>query len=469
MKTFLLSVLLAYVGCSKDDASPSSNRASDTAEADGGADDLDNDGGPGDEGDSGAGPGASDPAPSDAIGDTVEEAASLRSWDSWSEAVPLAVDAIDFEGDADVYTFQMPRGTVAFLSARTAGTADLQLRIVSASGAALATSQMMPYYGSESDPGIWVQAIGPAPMFLEVSAESTFEGTSPYQLHGIVVEGQDGEPNDTIAEASDRLADGSAGFRTSATGVSGHTEFLGWMGSPADVDSWAFNAPSTGLMAWSFWPVGSLLMEPTVVLNDPYGMEIGWTDDPYFNGAGAWYDDAGLIVPVTAGQRYTLSVSNARTAFDAGTLYVGVATMLDSPPFESEPNDDGFAADYVTLAESSVHPGYQSGTIAGSLDGVDAADIYRVPLSTSGFLSVHLQAGTIGSGLQPSVAVWRDPYGVDVIAEAGADGASDSVLNDVEVSGSEVFVSIQATLKRVEERGNHYIAGFELYPVPLSE
>ena len=82
---------------------------------------------------------------------------------------------------------------------------------------------------------------------------------------------------------------------------------------------------------------------------------------------------------------------------------------------------------------------------------------------------MHLQAGTIGSGLQPSVAVWRDPYGVDVIAEAGADGASDSVLNDVEVSGSEVFVSIQATLKRVEERGNHYIAGFELYPVPLSE
>lgn len=469
MKTFLLSTLLASVGCSKEDSSPNRTGVSDTATADGGADDSDGDGGPGSGGDGDTGGGASESGPRDAIGDTVEAAAALRDWETWSEAVPVAVDAIDFDGDVDVYTFDLPRGTIAFLSAQSAGTSDLQLRVVSASGSTLATSRMMPYYGAGSDPGVWVQSIGPAPMYIEVSGEGAFELTSPYQLHGIIVEGQDGEPNDSIAEASDRFADGTAGFRTSATGISSHIEFLGWMGSPADVDYWSFDAPSTGLMAWSFWPVGSLLMEPIVALVDPYGLEIAWTNDPYFKGDGTWYDDAGLVVPVMAGQRYTLAVSNARTAFDSGTLYVGAATMLASPAVESEPNDDGLNADHVSLTGSSVHPGYESGTMTGSLDGVDAMDVYRVPLSDTGFLSVHVQAGSVGSGLEASIAVWRDPYGVDLIAEATSDELGDVSLRDAEVSGSEVFIGIQATTRRVEERGNQYIAGFEMYPVPLSD
>ena len=96
-------------------------------------------------------------------------------------------------------------------------------------------------------------------------------------------------------------------------------------------------------------------------------------------------------------------------------------------------------------------------------------DVYRVPLSDTGFLSVHVQARSVGSGLEASIAVWRDPYGVDLIAEATSDELGDVSLRDAEVSGSEVFVGIQATTRRVEERGNQYIAGFEMYPVPLSD
>ena len=469
MKNFLLAIVLASAGCSKDESPSRGGSGDDTAADASGADAPGDGGGSGSGGPDDSGTAGAEGSLSDAIGNSIAAAAPVREWVSWSESLPLATDAIDYAGDLDVYAIELPRETIAFLSARSLGADDLQLRLIAPSGTALGGSQVMPYYASGGDPGIWVHSVGPAPVYVEVSSESPFQQPSAYQLHGIVVEGDDGEPNDSVAEASERLGDGTAGFRSSVVGIASHIEFLGSMEATGDVDSWAFNAPSTGLMAWSLWRVGSLLIEPSITLTNAAGEEVAWSTDPFFYGSGTWFDDGGLLVPVSAGQRYTLSVANERPAFGAGTLYVGVATMVASPESESEPNDDGSTADWVSLTESPVHPGYRSGTIHGLVDGADAGDVYRLSIGTEGFVSVHVQAGTIGSGLTPSVALWRDPYGADVIGTAVADESGDAVLFDAEVAEPEGYVHIQAAARRADNHGNHYAVGVEVYPVPLHD
>ena len=467
MKNFFLATVLASAGCSKDESPGRQGAGGDTGDDAVGADDPVGDGGGGSGADTGTGIGEPEGFPTDPIGNSIDAAASVREWVSWSESLPLATDAIDYAGDLDVYAIALPRGTIGFVSARSTGADDLQLRLIAPSGTALGGSQVMPYYAAGSDPGIWVHSVGPAPVYVEVSSESSFQQRSEYQLHGIVVEGNDGEPNDTIAEASDRLGDGTAGFRSSVVGESSHIEFLGSMEATGDVDSWTFNAPSTGLMGWSLWRVGSLLIQPSITLMDASGEEVAWSTEPYFYGSGAWFDDGGLLVPVSAGQRYTLSVVNERPAFGAGTLYVGVATMVASPASESEPNDDSTTADSLSLTDSTVHPGYRSGTIYGHLNAADAGDVFRLSTSMPGFVSVHVQAGTIGSGLVPTVTLLRDADGADVIGTAVANESGDAVLFDVEVAEPEVYIRVEAASRRSENHGNHYAVGFEMYPVPL--
>jgi hypothetical protein len=175
------------------------------------------------------------------------------------------------------------------------------------------------------------------------------------------------------------------------------------------------------------------------------------------------------LVPVSAGQRYTLSVVNERPAFGAGTLYVGVATMVASPASESEPNDDGTMADSLSLTDSTVHPGYRSGTIYGLLNAADTGDVFRLSTGMPGFVSVHVQAGTIGSGLVPTVTLLRDADGADVMGTAVANESGDAVLFDVEVAEPEVYVRVEAASRRSENHGNQYVVGFEMYPVPLHD
>ena len=82
---------------------------------------------------------------------------------------------------------------------------------------------------------------------------------------------------------------------------------------------------------------------------------------------------------------------------------------------------------------------------------------------------MHVQSGTIGSGLTPSVALWRDPYGTDVLSTAVADESGDAVLFDAEVADTEVYVRIEAAARRADDHGNHYAVGVEVYPVPLHD
>jgi len=472
MRTFLPFCFAAIIGCGKDsDSSPNSpgkdvdrgaslgadsgelgSPSSDTAEAT----DSGSVGGAGVDG-------------SDAIGDTLATAALLRSWESWGESVPLALDAIDHENDRDLYKMFIPPDGIAFISAHSFGLADLKLRVVDSSGSTMGVSRMMPHRVRGDDPGVWVQARGPQPMFVEVSAEEGSVYPSAYELVGIPVIGEDGEPNDSSADASARLSDGSAGFRSSIVGESGHTEFLGLIGASGDTDHWAFDAPSDGLMAWSLWPVASTVMDARMALTDASGAEIGWADDPDYLGVGSWFDDVGLLVPVQSGQRYTLSVTNDRPAFGAGTLYVGVATMLASLAQESEPNDDPLYASAVGLDESTVHPGYRTGATYGQLNATDALDVFRLSMSEPAYISVHVQAGTVGSGVQVRVTAWADPYGADVLGEASVDAGGDASLRDVWVAGTEAYVRIEAVSRREENSGNHYAVGFEAYPVPLHD
>jgi hypothetical protein len=391
----------------------------------------------------------------------------LRSWESWGESIPLATDAIDFENDRDLYKMFIPPDGIAFISAHSLGLANLKLRVIDSTGGTMGVSRMMPHRVRGDDPGVWVQARGPQPMFVEVSAEDGLVHPSAYELNGIPVVGEDGEPNDSSADASARLSDGTAGFRSSIVGEGGHSEFLGLIGASGDTDHWAFDAPSDGLMAWSLWPVASTVMDARIALTDASGAEIGWTDAPDYLGVGSWFDDVGLLVPVQSGQRYTLSVTNDRPAFGAGTLYVGVATMVASPAQETEPNDDPLYASPVGLNESTEHPGYRTGAAYGQLNGSDGVDVFRLSTSEPTYISVHVQAGTVGSGVQARVSVWADPYGMDSLGEASVDAGGDVSLQDVWVEGTEAYVRIEAVSRREEFSGNHYAVGFEGYLVPL--
>jgi hypothetical protein len=416
--------------------------------------------------------GGPEEVPDDSIGDTLASASDLRGLESWNLEVPLASDAIDYEGDRDVYKMAIPAGSVVFLAVRSAGEADLVLTVLNASGTTIGESRQMPYWAWGRDPGLWVQARGAGGLFVEVSSVSDFETSSDYDLLGTVVAGDDGEPNDTAEDAGARLADGTAGFRGSLVS-SGRTEFMGSLQHTADVDYWAFDATSTGLMSWSLWATGSAVLEPSLTLYDSAFTPLAWTDEPHFLGGGTWLDDSGLLAAVNGGERYYLEVRNLRPAFGAGTTYVGVSEMVDAVTSEWEPNDDGSQANGLSLSLSTTHPGYSSGTTHGSLDGVDGVDVYSLPVESmvGGYLSVHVQAGSVGSGLTPRAIVCSDVAGTDVLAvlEAGVKG--DLSLVDVELveALAAVYVRIEAVGRKEALSGNRYVLGLERYTVPLHD
>ena len=411
--------------------------------------------------------------PDDPIGNTLNSASDLRGIETWNLDVPLASDAIDYDGDRDLYKMVLPVGAKVFLAVRTDGSADLKLRVVNAAGTTIGVAGQMPYWAWGHDPGMWVQARGANDLFVEVSSEADFETFSTYDLLGVVVDGDDGEPNDTAEDAAARLADGTAGFRDSIAAPGTYTEFLGSFQSSSEVDFWAFDAPSTGLMSWSLWATGSVVLDPTITLYDSALTAVAWTDDPLFLGGGTWLDDLGLLAAVNAGERYYLEVRNQRPAFGAGTAYVGVSSMVEGVASEWEPNDAGEQANGLALSASSSHPGYSSTTAHGSLDGVDILDVFSLPVESvaGGYLSVHVQAGSVGSGLSPRAIVCSDLDGTDVLGVLEAGPAGDLSLVDVELDEAvpAVFVRIEAASRREALNGNRYVLGLEQYPVPLHD
>ena len=130
MQTFFVTVLLASFGCSKEQSERNRDRNRGPSQTDSGASGPDTDP-PGDSGNADTGtPGSADP-PVDAIGDTLETAEPVGDWESWNPEFPLAIDAIDYAGDRDVYEVRLARDTIAFVSARSLGGADLLARISS--------------------------------------------------------------------------------------------------------------------------------------------------------------------------------------------------------------------------------------------------------------------------------------------------------------------------------------------------
>ena len=63
-----------------------------------------------------SGDGGAPADPSDSIGDSLESASDLRELESWNWDVPLASDAMDHEGDRDVYKMVLPVGATVFLA-----------------------------------------------------------------------------------------------------------------------------------------------------------------------------------------------------------------------------------------------------------------------------------------------------------------------------------------------------------------
>ncbi|MGB0639367.1 MAG: hypothetical protein ACPGTU_08545, partial [Myxococcota bacterium] len=174
------------------------------------------------------------------------------------------------------------------------------------------------------------------------------------------------------------------------------------------------------------------------------------------------------------GQRLYLSVSNLRPSSGPGSLYVGTQTIQDSPFVESEPNDDLVGANWVTMNPSTVHPGYSHFTAQGALNLPDEKDVIAFGSGDVGgqYMSVHLQAGSLGSGLESSIALYGDPDGIDLLATATADAVGDIRLTDVLIpteSVSGVYLEVTAVSRVGDSLGNQYFLGVESYTVPLHD
>ncbi|MAY80886.1 MAG: hypothetical protein CL930_08900 [Deltaproteobacteria bacterium] len=414
------------------------------------------------------------PGPEDAIGNDASTAAVLSDITNWDWEVPLAFDAIDHDSDVDVYRLEMVMGTILFIAAESVDTVDLELRLFDAEGRAQGTSKMMPNRAWGDDPGIWLQARYSGTLFVEVSATESPISDANYRLRGTRIEAEDGEPNDTISDANTRFEDGTAGFRASMVDPAEQTEFLGMFQSSGDVDVWAIQVPSTGVMTWSFWPLGTSSLDPEVILYDEGFNPIAWGKDCRYSGSGLWYDDVGIMYPVVSGQRLYLSVSNLRPSSGPGSLYVGAQQLLDSPSVESEPNDDLTTSNWATMTASATHPGYRHWTMQGMLNQPDEKDVVAFSNDEVGgqYVSFHLQAGSLGSGLQAQIAVYGGGDGTTALATASSDASGDLSLTDVLVpadSVSGVYLEITGWSRAVESFGNQYFLGVESYPVPLHE
>lgn len=413
-------------------------------------------------------------SPEDAIGDDASSAAELSAVSNWNWEVPLAYDAIDHESDVDVYRLEMVAGTILFLAVESVDVVDLELRLFDSEGRDQGRSEIMPHRAWGDDPGIWIHARYTGALFVEVSSPEPSSSAGNYRLRGAHIEAEDGEPNNTTADANARLDDGTAGFRASLVDPDEQTEFLGMIQSSGDVDLWAVQVPSTGVMTWSLWPLGTSSLNPEVILYDQDFNPVAWGNECAYAGSGLWYDDVGIMYPVIGGQRLYLSVSNLRPSSGPGSMYVGTQTLQDSPVVETEPNDDLSGADWVTMNSSTTHPEYSHFTGQGTLNLPDEKDVvaFRVEDVGGQYMSVHVQAGSLGSGLEASIALVGDPDGVTSLGTASADGSGDVRLTDVlipEGSGPGVYLEVTAVSRDVESFGNQYFLGVESYAVPLYE
>jgi hypothetical protein len=396
--------------------------------------------------------------PTDAIGDHASTAAVLSAIESWDWSVPLAYDAIDHDADVDVYRLELVVGAILFVAVESVDDVDLDLRLYDSEGRDQGASEMMPHRAWGNDPGIWLHARYSGTLFVEVSTKEPPTGDANYRLWGARIEAEDGEPNDTTSDASARLDDGTAGFRVSLVDPEQQTEFLGLFQSSDDVDLWAIQVPSTGVMTWSLWPLGTSSLEPEFILYDEGFNPVAWANDCNYAGSGLWYDDVGIMYPSSG----------------PGSMYVGTQTIQDSPSVESEPNDDLTIPDWATMNPSGTHPGYSHWTAQGTLNLPDEADVFAFGAEEVGgqYMSFHLQAGSLGSGLQAQIEVYGGSDGTTSIGTASSDASGDIRLTDVLVpadSMSGIYLEITGVSRAVESFGNQYFLGVESYAVPLYE
>jgi hypothetical protein len=211
-----------------------------------------------------------------------------------------------------------------------------------------------------------------------------------------------------------------------------------------------------------------------VILYDASFNPIAWADDSSYAGTGIWYDDVGILYPVVGGQRYYLSVSNNRPSSGPGTMYVGAQSMLTGLDAETEPNDTLTTPYWASLSESDTHPGYAHWTVHGAVNQPDETDVVAFSAEQTGgqYVSVHLQTGTIGSGLRARVTVYGDSEGSLALGTAAADPSGDVSLKDVWIpddTAEGAYVEITALSRAEESTGNQYFLGVESYPVPLHD
>jgi hypothetical protein len=480
-KTGKLWVLAAVLSCGgKDKKVVASGGAGDTGTAeslpsdgsnpeDGPSDDP-----PADTGDtSGSDTGTAPVDVTDRVGDTMAEAAELRSSGGWDWTTPLAEDAIDHAGDIDMYRVDMIAGVQVMLAVEHVDAVDLHLRVLDTEDRVMGAAEVMPYRAWSDDPGLWVQARVDGVVYIEVTGTALEGSSGAYRLLGVRVDEEDSEPNDTDLDASDRFAEGVQNFRTSFVKPESHREFAGIMHAGGDVDLWVFEPAENAVLSWSMWEMASLVFEAKMTLYDSLMQPVAWSSAPTYQDLGSWYKDVGILYAVSAGERYYLGVENSRPPSGAGTLYVGVQTTEELATQEIEPNDTADMPQWVSLSPSTTHDGYSNTTLVGTLNGEDNHDVFALATEESGgqYVSVHLQTGLVGSGLSARLQVSSDVAGTIVVGGGTVDSTGELSLTDllVPVDAEGLFVTVEAFGRTDPAFGNQFFLGLEQYPVPLHD
>jgi len=490
-KTGKLLVFTAVLNCGgKDKAPPLGDGAEDTAGAastlppeDPNPDGTPPEDPPSDTADSSDTAGATDTAgPSDgpdpevdpdAVGDSMADAAELRSVGAWNWDVPLAEEAIDHVGDVDVYRVDLLADVQVLLVAQQVDGVDLHLRVMDMDERVLGASDVMPHRAWGDDPGLWLHAREEGPFYIEVTGSDSDSPAGEYRLLGVRVDEEDAEPNNTQLDAADRVSLGEQVFRTSRVLPDGYQEFSGVMHAGEDVDLWVFDPVESAVLSWSMWEMASLAFDAQFTLYDSLMQPIAWSNAPTYQDQGGWYKDVGILYAVTGGERYYLGVKNARPPSGAGTLYVGVQAAEEPAQLEVEPNDTRDAPHWISLTDSSSHIGYANTTVFGMLDGADNFDVIALPTEdvSDQYVSIHLQTGLVGSGLSARLEVSTDVAGEVVVGGGAVDSTGELSLTDVLVPADAdgLFIVVEAFGRTNPESGNQFFLGIEKFTVPLHE
>jgi len=409
----------------------------------------------------------------DRVGDSLADAAELRSLGSWDWAVPLAEDAIDHVGDVDMYRVDMVVGVQVLLAVEHVDEVDLHLRVLDTDERVMGSADVMPHRAWGDDPGLWLQARAEGPVYIEVTASGTGTATGRYRLLGVRADEEDAEPNNAELDALERFTEGAQTFRTSRVEPATQQEFAGVMHAGGDVDLWVFDVAETTVFSWSMWEMASLVFEAKMTLYDSLMQPVAWSSAPTYQDTGAWYKDVGILYAVSAGERYYLGVENSRPPSGAGTLYVGVHTEEESASVEAEPNDSAAAPQWVSLSPSATHPGYANTTMVGTLNGEDDYDVFALATEAvdGEYVSIHLQTGLVGSGLSARLQVTTDVAGEVVLGGGAVDSTGELSLNDllVPTDAEGLFVTVEAFGRTDPAFGNQFFLGLEQYPVPLHD